>query len=197
MLRRLTKRSAPTPTSPRLRSPWWPLGAQEEEVVQGTRDKLNNLVRCDKGTYDQLYKEVPTYNLITPSIVSWLKVRGSLARRALTELMGKGLIKQVVGYSSQMIYTRMIDDKEAEGGVEKESKGKKDKSGAKAQVKAEATAKTVEMSFNKMVTVCQPNAGYGHNYCKEVARRLSTTCLSSPLLSSPLMPSAPSPSRPV
>ena len=75
---------------------------------------MNNLVRCDKGTYDQLYKEVPTYNLITPSIVSWLKVRGSLARRALTELMGKGLIKQVVGYSSQMIYTRMIGDKEAE-----------------------------------------------------------------------------------
>ena len=113
--------------------------------------------------------------------------------------MGKGLIKRVVTHSSQIIYTRMIGDKEAEGGVviEKKSKGKKDKSGAKAQVKAEATAKTVEMSFNKMVTVCQPNAGYGHNYCKEVARRLSTTCLSSPLLSSSLMPSAPSPSRPV
>ena len=54
-----------------------------------TRDKLNNLVWCDKGTYDKLYKEVPTYNLITPSIVSWLKVRGSLARRALIELMGR------------------------------------------------------------------------------------------------------------
>ena len=24
----------------------------------------------DKGTYDKLYKEVPTYKLITPSIVS-------------------------------------------------------------------------------------------------------------------------------
>ena len=34
-LRRLTTRSARTPTSPRLRPPWWPLGAQEEEVVQG------------------------------------------------------------------------------------------------------------------------------------------------------------------
>merc|ERR1712192_260330 len=89
----------------------------------GTRDKLNNLVLFDKGTYDKLYKEVPTYKLITPSIVSErLKVRGSLARRALIELMGKGLIKQVVAHSSQMIYTRMIgdkedDDKEAEGGV--------------------------------------------------------------------------------
>ena len=34
------------------------------------RDKLNNLVLFDKGTYDKLYKEVPTYKLITPSIVS-------------------------------------------------------------------------------------------------------------------------------
>merc|ERR1711934_746365 len=87
-----------------------------------TRDKLNNLVLFDKGTYDKLYKEVPTYKLITPSFVSErLKVRGSLARRALIELMEKGLIKQVITLS-QMIYTRMIgdkeeDDKEAEGGV--------------------------------------------------------------------------------
>merc|ERR1712212_216043 len=108
-----------------------------------TRDKLNNLVLFDKGTYDKLYKEVPTYKLITPSIVSErLKVRGSLARRALIELMEKGLIKQVVAHSSQMIYTRMIGDKEAEGGVvvEKKGKGKKDKSDAKAQAKAEAAA---------------------------------------------------------
>ena len=35
-----------------------------------TRDKLNNLVLFDKNTYDKLYKEVPTYKLITPSIVS-------------------------------------------------------------------------------------------------------------------------------
>merc|ERR1712116_85372 len=113
-----------------------------------TRDKLNNLVLFDKGTYDKLYKEVPTYKLITPSIVSErLKVRGSLARRALIELMEKGLIKQVVAHSSQMIYTRMIgdkegDDAEAEGGVvvEKKGKGKKDKAAEKAQAKAEAAA---------------------------------------------------------
>ena len=56
-----------------------------------TRDKLNNLVLFDKATYDKLYKEVPTYKLITPSIVSErLKVRGSLARKALTELVQKG-----------------------------------------------------------------------------------------------------------
>merc|ERR1711874_778922 len=116
-----------------------------------TRDKLNNLVLFDKGTYDKLYKEVPTYKLITPSIVSErLKVRGSLARRALIELMEKGLIKQVVAHSSQMIYTRMIgdkegDDAEAEGGVvvEKKGKGKKDKAAEKAQAKAEAAAEAI------------------------------------------------------
>merc|ERR1712062_864172 len=53
-----------------------------------TRDKLNNLVLFDKATYDKLLKEVPTYKLITPSIVSErLKVRGSLARKALVELV--------------------------------------------------------------------------------------------------------------
>merc|ERR1712147_211899 len=73
------------------------------------RDKLNNAILFDGPTYDKLYKEVPTYKLITPSVVSErLKVRGSLARRALQELESKNLIKLVVAHSSQMIYTRMI-----------------------------------------------------------------------------------------
>ncbi|KAL6472242.1 hypothetical protein MHYP_G00184300 [Metynnis hypsauchen] len=55
------------------------------------RDKLNNLVLFDKATYDKLYKEVPNYKLITPAVVSErLKIRGSLARAALLELLGKG-----------------------------------------------------------------------------------------------------------
>lgn len=46
----------------------------------------------DKATYEKLYKEVPQYKLITPSVVSErLKVRGSLARRALHELQQKGI----------------------------------------------------------------------------------------------------------
>merc|ERR1711899_5109 len=80
-----------------------------------TRDKLNNLVLFDKATYDKLLKEVPTYKLITPSIVSErLKVRGSLARKALTELVQKGLIKQVVQHSAQTIYTRVTKEEDAE-----------------------------------------------------------------------------------
>lgn len=55
-----------------------------------TRDKLNNLILFDKATYDKFLKEVPSYKLITPSVVSErLKVRGSLARAALKELVAK------------------------------------------------------------------------------------------------------------
>merc|ERR1711900_38434 len=71
------------------------------------RDKLNNLVLFDKATYEKLLDEVPTYKLITPSVVSErLKVRVSLARAALTELKKKGIIIQIVGHNAQQIYTR-------------------------------------------------------------------------------------------
>merc|ERR1712134_231961 len=73
------------------------------------RDKLHGLVLFDKATYEKLLEEVPTYKLITPSVVSErLKVRGSLARAGLQELLNKGLIKQVVKHSRQVIYTRAV-----------------------------------------------------------------------------------------
>uniref|UniRef100_A0A2I3HA43 40S ribosomal protein S25 n=1 Tax=Nomascus leucogenys TaxID=61853 RepID=A0A2I3HA43_NOMLE len=70
-------------------------------------DKLNNLVLFDKATYNELYKEVPKYKLITPAVVSerW-KIQGSLARAALQELLSKGLIKLVSKHRAQVIYTR-------------------------------------------------------------------------------------------
>merc|ERR1712212_488231 len=80
------------------------------------RDKLNNLVLFDQATYDKLYKEVPSYKLITPSVVSErLKIRGSLARFALVELEGKGLIRKVAAHHAQFIYTRNVkaDEEEA------------------------------------------------------------------------------------
>merc|ERR1712002_500557 len=80
------------------------------------RDKLNNLILFDQATYDKLYKEVPNYKLITPAVVSErLKIRGSLARRALIELEGKGLIRKVAAHHAQFIYTRNVkaDDDEA------------------------------------------------------------------------------------
>jgi small subunit ribosomal protein S25e len=71
------------------------------------RDKLNNAVLMDPQTYEKLVKEVPSYKLITPAIISdRLRVRGSLARRAITELANKGLIKPVYKHSAVSIYTR-------------------------------------------------------------------------------------------
>merc|ERR1711928_133020 len=74
-----------------------------------TRDKLNNAILFDKPTYEKLYKEVPSYKLITPSVVSErLKVRASLARTALEELAEKGLIKEIDRHHAQRICTRAI-----------------------------------------------------------------------------------------
>merc|ERR1712212_44082 len=69
------------------------------------RDKLNNLALFDKPTLEKLMKEVPSYKLITPSVVSErLKIRGSLARFALKELESQGLIKKVEAHHAQIIY---------------------------------------------------------------------------------------------
>merc|ERR1712083_191758 len=71
------------------------------------RDKLNNLVLFDEQTYEKLLKEVPSYKLITPSVVSErMKISGSLARRALDDMNQKGLIRQVVKHHAQLVYTR-------------------------------------------------------------------------------------------
>merc|ERR1711937_924029 len=62
-----------------------------------SRDKLQNMCLFDKPTYDKVLKEVPNYKVITPSIVSdRMKIRGSLARRAIKELHGMGKIKLLV-----------------------------------------------------------------------------------------------------
>merc|ERR1712157_147837 len=101
-------KSSKTPAKSQKPKPSGGGKAKKKKWSKGkTRDKLNNAILFDKATYDKLYKEVPNYKLITPSVVSErLKIRGSLARRALIELQGKGLIKQVVKHSSQVIYTR-------------------------------------------------------------------------------------------
>ncbi|XP_059535327.1 small ribosomal subunit protein eS25-like [Myotis daubentonii] len=71
------------------------------------QDKLSNLVLFDKAIYDKLCKEVPNYKLVTPAVVSErLKIRGSLSRAALQELLSKGLIKLVSKRRAQVIYTR-------------------------------------------------------------------------------------------
>ncbi|KAM0682698.1 40S ribosomal protein S25 [Mitosporidium daphniae] len=71
------------------------------------KDKANNAVTLDKATYDKIYKETPTYKLITTAIlVDRMKISASLARVAIKELEAKGLIKKVLCHSSLPIYTR-------------------------------------------------------------------------------------------
>ncbi|CAN0909169.1 40S ribosomal protein S25-4, partial [Linum grandiflorum] len=77
----------------------WSKGKQKE--------KVNNMVLFDQATYEKLLTEAPKWRLITPSNLSdRLRINGSLARRAIRELMAKGLIRMVSAHSSQQIYTR-------------------------------------------------------------------------------------------
>jgi small subunit ribosomal protein S25e len=62
-----------------------------------------------------MLKEIPSMKLITPSTVSdRLKIRGSLARRAIKFLEEKGKIIPVVKHHSQTIYTRATAGKEGD-----------------------------------------------------------------------------------
>ncbi|CAN6557257.1 unnamed protein product [Malus baccata var. baccata] len=71
------------------------------------KKKVNNMVLFDQGTYDKLLSEVPKYKLITPSILSdRLRINGSLARRAIKDLMARGSIRLIAAHASQQIYTR-------------------------------------------------------------------------------------------
>ena len=57
-----------------------------------------------------------------------MKIRGSLARRAIKELYEMKKIKLLVQHSSQMVYTRAIavdDDAEEEENAKPTKKGKK------------------------------------------------------------------------
>ncbi|EEH38813.2 40S ribosomal protein S25 [Paracoccidioides lutzii Pb01] len=70
------------------------------------KDKANHAVVLDKATSEKLYKDVQSYRLITvATLVDRLKINGSLARKALSDLEEKGQIKKVVGHSKMNIYS--------------------------------------------------------------------------------------------
>merc|ERR1712080_573881 len=73
------------------------------------REKLDNAVTFDQATYDKMMKEAANFKLVTPSVISErLKINGSLARRAIQELLNAGSIKCVDKHSAQLIYTRNV-----------------------------------------------------------------------------------------
>ncbi|GAA5893480.1 eS25 family ribosomal protein [Sporobolomyces salmoneus] len=71
------------------------------------KDKANNAVICDKPTYDRIMKEVPTFKMISQSVlVERMKINGSLARVAISHLEKEGLIKPLIHHRAQLVYTR-------------------------------------------------------------------------------------------
>lgn len=84
--------AVPTSRRPELPSP--PPSRLQKWSKGKVKEKLANLVLFDKATYDKMLADVPKQKLITPSIISEkLKVNGSLARKAVKELVSKGLIR--------------------------------------------------------------------------------------------------------
>ncbi|CAK3979477.1 40S ribosomal S25 [Lecanosticta acicola] len=73
------------------------------------KDKAQHAVVLDKNTSEKLQKDVQSYRLITVAVlVDRLKINGSLARKALSDLEEKGVIKQVIGHSACKVYTRAV-----------------------------------------------------------------------------------------
>jgi len=73
------------------------------------KDKAQHAVVLDKNTNEKLQKDVQSYRLITVAVlVDRLKINGSLARRALSDLEEKGVIKQVISHSACKVYTRAV-----------------------------------------------------------------------------------------
>ncbi|CAL5377149.1 unnamed protein product [Camellia sinensis] len=101
------KDKAPPPSSKPAKSGGGKQKKKQKWSKGKQKEKVNNMVLFDKATYDKLLSEAPKYKLITPSILSdRLRVNGSLARKAIRELMARGLIRMVSAHASQQIYTR-------------------------------------------------------------------------------------------
>ena len=66
------------------------------------KDKLNNAVFLDAKSWENISKTAPKLQALTVSIIAdKYKVNGSVARRILTELHSKGLIRQAGDHHSK------------------------------------------------------------------------------------------------
>ncbi|CAH7686067.1 ribosomal protein S25 [Phakopsora pachyrhizi] len=73
------------------------------------KDKANNAVVCDKATFDKIFKEVPTFKMISQSVlIDRMKINGSLARTAIRHLEREGLIKRIVHHRGQLVYSESL-----------------------------------------------------------------------------------------
>jgi small subunit ribosomal protein S25e len=70
------------------------------------KDKAQHAVILDKTTSEKLYKDVPSFRLVTvATLVDRMKINGSLARQCIKDLEEKGIIKPVVQHSKMKIYS--------------------------------------------------------------------------------------------
>lgn len=68
------------------------------------KDKANNAVIVDRVTFDRIMKEVPTFKMISQSVlIDRMKINGSLARVAIRHLLKEGLIKPVIHHNGQLV----------------------------------------------------------------------------------------------
>ncbi|KAI3623544.1 RPS25B [Malassezia furfur] len=75
------------------------------------KDKAQNAVALDKALYERVLKEVPTFKMITPSVlIDRLKINGSLARVAIRHFAREGQIKPLIHHHGQLVYTRTGSD---------------------------------------------------------------------------------------
>ncbi|KAL3581255.1 hypothetical protein D5086_015587 [Populus alba] len=104
------KEKAPPPSSKPAKSGGgkqkkkkWSKGKQKE--------KVNNMVLFDQATYDKLLSEAPKYKLITPSVLSdRLRISGSLARKAIKDLMARGSIRMYHFVPVSFLYTIHVEN---------------------------------------------------------------------------------------
>ena len=70
------------------------------------KDKAQNAVHLDKPLYEKVIKEVPTFKMITPSVlIDRLKINGSVARLAIRHFEREGQIKPVIHHNGQLVYS--------------------------------------------------------------------------------------------
>lgn len=70
------------------------------------KDKAQNAVYLDKVLYERVIKEVPTFKMITPSVlIDRLKINGSMARLAIRHFEREGQIKPLIHHHGQLVYS--------------------------------------------------------------------------------------------
>ncbi|KMT00415.1 hypothetical protein BVRB_9g217190 [Beta vulgaris subsp. vulgaris] len=96
--------SKPAKSGGKQKKKKWSKGKQKE--------KVNNLVLFDNATFDKLCSEAAKQKVVTAATLSErFRINGSLARRAIRELVTRGSIKMVAHHSSLQIYTRSTNEK--------------------------------------------------------------------------------------